>query len=90
MDEIYYPYPESEYNEGVLLDEYNDSWSLVSVNEGQDGEIYKKWGYPQRNRKPIDKVIPWKVKLGDDKREAARCLKFFLEKLVGRKVIFEE
>jgi len=35
-----------------------------------------------RSKAPIDKSLPWKIKLGH-KAEAIKVLKFFLEKLEG-------
>ena len=42
-----------------------------------------EWVFPQKrdgSREPIDKSLPWKIKLGP-KAEAIKMLKFFLEKL---------
>ena len=68
-------YPDSQYGEGVILDEYNGTFSLVLGNKGKDDKVYKKWGYPQgKDRGPIDKSLPWKIPLGDSISEAMETL----------------
>ena len=69
--------PDSEYHEGVMLDEYNGNWSLVSANKGKDGKVYLRWGFPQGlDRKPREKGVPWKVNLGTQE-QALKTLKYF-------------
>lgn len=44
-----------------------------------------EWVFPQkrdRSKEPIDKSLPWKIKLGP-KAEAIKALKFFIDKLEG-------
>jgi hypothetical protein len=44
-----------------------------------------EWVFPQKrdgSKEPIDKSLPWKIKLGP-KAEAIKALKFFIEKLEG-------
>ena len=50
-----------------------------------DCKIFTEWVFPQKkdgSKKPIDKSLPWKIKLGP-KEEAIKALKFFIEKLEG-------
>lgn len=72
---------DSEYGEGVLLDEYHGNWSLVSARKGGDGEIYMQWCYPQdKDRKPRNKSIPWKINFGS-KPNAEAILRYLLKTL---------
>jgi len=32
-----------KYNEGIALDEYNGTYSIVSCQKAQDGKIWPKW-----------------------------------------------
>lgn len=56
---------DDQYSQGIVLDEYNGKLSLCSANEGKDGKIYLQWCYPQRDKKPLPKSLPWKITLGD-------------------------
>ena len=81
-DEIFYEYESSQYGDGILLNEYRNEFSLVAAKR-RDGETYMEWVFPQKrdgSKEPIDKSLPWKIRLGT-KAEAVRVLKFFLEKL---------
>jgi len=53
------------YNEGILVDIYKNEYSLCVAEEGKDGNIYKRWIFPQvKDRQPGEKSIPWKITLG--------------------------
>jgi hypothetical protein len=80
--EIFLADPDSEYNDGAMLEEYKGVFSLVSANEAKDGTVYKKWGFPQKDKKPISQAIPWKVRLGS-KRQAVKTLQYFLDQLIS-------
>ena len=71
--------PGSEYGDGVMLDEFHGEYSLVASYKKKDGNVQMKWGYPQKSgeKKPIDKCIPWKVKLGN-LDQAINTLKYYL------------
>ena len=72
---------DEQYRNGVALEEHEGKISIVRANEGKDGGVYVKWGFPQgKDRGPIAKSIPWKVELGD-KEEAAAILNRFLIEL---------
>ena len=80
----FFKYEESEYGEGIELEEYNGVYSLVSAREN-DGKVYKQWGYPQGRGKgagPIEKCLPWKVKLGS-REEAVKVLNQLVFELGG-------
>jgi hypothetical protein len=65
-----------------LLNEYRREFSLVAAKR-KDGKIFMEWVFPQKrdgSKEPIDKSLPWKIKLGP-KAEAIKALKFFIEKL---------
>ncbi len=81
-DEVFYEYKSSQYGDGIVLNEYRNEFSLA-VAKRKDGKIFMDWVFPQKrdgNKEPIDKSLPWKIKLGP-KDEAIKVLKFFLEKL---------
>ena len=83
-DKYFYADPDSEYGEGVLLDEYNGKYSLVSARESKTGEIFMQWCFPQArdgSKKPIDKSVPWKVTPGD-KDAMVKMLQYFLDVLM--------
>ena len=83
-NETFYKYPSSAYGDGILLNEYRNEFSLVAAKR-KDGKAYMEWVFPQKrdgSKEPIDKSVPWKVKLGS-KAEAIAVLKFFLDKLQG-------
>lgn len=75
---------ETKYGEGVLLEEYNEEYSLIAASKGQgQGTIFKKWVFPQmKDRKPAEKALPWKVTLGGH-RQAIKALEYFLKHLKG-------
>lgn len=80
----FYKYESSSYGDGVLLDEYRGEFSLVAARR-KDDDIFMEWVFPQKrdgSKEPIDKSLPWKIKLGP-KAEAIKVLRFFLEKLEG-------
>ena len=75
--------PDSEWNEGVMIEEYNSVFSVVAATKSKtaEGTIYKKWGFPQnKDKQPIAKAIPWKVRLGS-KRRAVEVLQQLLDAL---------
>ncbi len=83
-DEIFYEYESSQYGDGVLLNEYRREFSLVAAKR-KDGKVFMEWVFPQKrdgSKEPIDKSLPWKIKLGP-KAEAIKTLKFFIAKLEG-------
>ena len=57
---------DEQYHNGVALEEYNGKLSLVRAYMAKDGEVRVKWGYPEKNKEPISKSIPWKVELGTE------------------------
>jgi len=77
-DKFFIKDEDSAYGEGILVDEYNNNWSLVSARKGKDGTVYMQWAYPQKrdgSKGPIDKSVPWKIKIGDSKAAAASRLR---------------
>jgi len=82
--EIFMPLPDSKWNEGVMLQKYGDTYSVISANTGQDGKNYMRWCFPQgKDREPIDKSIPWKIGLGN-RLAAIGILRQMLEALEGQ------
>lgn len=80
---MHYALPESKYNEAIIIEEYNGQWSLVLGRLGKDGEEYKKWCYPERDKKPLEKSVPWKIPIGGSKEEARETLKELWQALGG-------
>jgi len=84
-NETFYEYQTNNaYGDGILLDEYRNEFSLVSAKR-KEGKTYMEWVFPQKkdgSKQPIDKSLPWKIKLGP-KDEAIKALKFFLAQLEG-------
>ena len=81
-NEAFYKYPSSPYDDGILLNVYRNEFSLVAAKR-KDGKTYMEWVFPQKrdgSKEPIEKTVPWKIKLGS-KAEAIAVLKFFLDKL---------
>ena len=81
-DDTFYAAEGNQYGEGIMLNEYNGSFSLVSARKKED-KIYMEWVYPQKrdgSRQPMEKSLPWKITLGD-KEAAIQALRFFLKEL---------
>jgi len=80
MDE-FRQYPDGEtqnkYSRGLTLQEYKGAFYLVSSRRTEKGDIAFEWCYPQRDRAPMEKAIPWKIKLGDSRKEAFEMLANF-------------
>lgn len=83
-------FADSKWREGVQLEEYKGEYSIITARQGDD-KIYFKWGFPQgKDKKPIEKSLPWKVKIGQDKDEAVKVLKGLLAELEGQSPASEE
>ena len=85
-NEIFYEDKSSQYGDGILLDEYRGEFSLVAAKR-KDGKVFMEWVFPQKrdgSKEPIDKSLPWKIKLGD-KDAAIEALRFFIAELTGEK-----
>jgi len=72
---------DEKYNTGLVLDEYNGIFSLVSAF-GPKGDFTTKlrWGFPQKKEGPAEKAIPWKITLGN-RREAVEILTKIINEL---------
>ena len=75
--EVFMPFPNDEYNKGITLQEYAGSYWLISSRKTDDGRIIHDWCHPSRNKQPIEKSIPLKIKLGDSRQEAFNALAHF-------------
>jgi len=76
--------PGSEYGDSIILDEYNGTYSLVAGRQAKDDpdKFYTLWAFPQdKNRQPRDTAVPVKVKLGDNRVNAAKFLRQMADKL---------
>lgn len=69
-----------KYGSGVAIDEYQGEFSVVAAREGQDGEVYLRWVYPQlgKDRKPAEKAIPQKITLGNKQQAIQRLEQLLL------------
>lgn len=82
--EIFIEIPGSKYGEGIMLNEYNGEVSLVSARKGKgNGTNYMKWCFPERDKQPTEKAVPWKIKIGMGRKEAATVLQKILAELAG-------
>jgi hypothetical protein len=78
--EMFFKRENSEYNEGIIFQEYRDNFYLVSGGKGQHA-VWKKFCFPQRKDKtPTDTAIPMGVNLGN-RHEAIKMFKSFLKAL---------
>ena len=79
--EIFLQDKNSKYGDGILLEEYNESFSLYAAQKSNDGPIYKRWCKMKTGKDSyMDKDIPVQLRLGNQ-NEAIEKLKFFLEQL---------
>jgi len=86
MEPIFILNPESEYNDGVMLEYRNGEYSLVKARRGAGGTAYMDWCYPQgKDRMPGTKAIPWKIPLGN-KETALEILSQIAKALRGEDV----
>lgn len=56
-----------QYSSGVAVEEYKGTYSLISSYMSNSEEVKKKWGYTIKNDK-ADKMLPWKIELGERKQ----------------------
>lgn len=88
MVEIFYAIPDSKYNEGIFLEEYNGQIQLIAGRAGKEGKNYKKWALPQiydpatKQSKSGTKALPVSVNLGF-RDEAIFTLEKILKELRG-------
>lgn len=83
--EIFFEYPNDQYGQGIMLEEYNDRINLVSAQKAQgNGTVYKKWVFPQtKDRQPAEKAIPHKIYLGNNRESAIEMLRKIAIELKG-------
>jgi hypothetical protein len=56
---------DDQYRSGVCLNEYDGKISICSAHQDNDDTVYLDWIYPQtKDRKPSEKMLPWKITLG--------------------------
>jgi len=56
---------DEKYKTGIGVDVYKNEVNLCMAFENKEGEIFSNWIYPQgKDRKPIEKAIPYKLSLG--------------------------
>ena len=80
----------SKFNDGIMLQEYNGSWFLVSARkpENGNGTVYKQYGFKQDKDKQwltrddgTPRPFPWSVKIGADKDQAINFMTLLLRVL---------
>lgn len=70
-----------KYNQGILLDEYQNVYSLVSATQNKAGKVYSQWCKPKQGKDSYAKTdLPLGVRLGS-KVQAVKILENFLEAL---------
>ena len=84
MAETYMEIPGSKYNDIVILEEYRGDYALVKGFLGKDGNPVMSWCYPQKDKLPGKKSLPWKVPLGKNLADAIKALEYFIQELGGR------
>ena len=66
--EVFFRIEGGEYGDGVMLNKYGDSYSLVAAQESQKGgTVYKRWCKPifGKDRTVGEKSVPMGVKIGN-------------------------
>jgi len=48
-----------KYKIGIEIEEYDGQIGIVACQEGQDGKVYVRWVYAQRNKATVEKPIPY-------------------------------
>ena len=69
---------DKEHNRGVVLNEYNGDYSIVSANEDKAGKIWMDFGFKNVNGRDVK--LPLAGKLGN-KKQAADILRTMLAML---------
>ena len=66
--EIVIPIPNNEYGDAIIVNKYNDTYSLVAgfISKKEGATPVMKWCFPQGpDRAPKDKAVPWKITIGN-------------------------
>ena len=78
MSDNFIPLKDSSYGDGIVVDVYNGTISIVAAQTGKDDNAYMKWCHPQvgtfEERRPHDKAVPWKITLGENMQDAIDML----------------
>jgi hypothetical protein len=82
--EISFKLEGNEYGDCVILQKYGDNYSIISGYTNKETNTPgMRWGFPQdKDRKPREKSIPWKINLGNLK-SARSIFEQALEALPG-------
>ena len=76
-----------QYGNGIAVNEYNGSYSLVMVQQTDSGEIFMRWVYPAKGKQgPGEKVLPWKISIGESRADAVATLKLLINMVSGVEV----
>lgn len=79
MTDNYIP-TDTKYNRGVMLNEYQGEWSIVSAYEKQDGTIGVEFGSKEVGKEKKKVNLPLAGRLGD-RKQAADILRTMLAML---------
>ena len=74
---------DQQYNSGLCLDDYGNEISICKAHADSqnEDEIYLDWIFPQnKDRKPIEKSLPWKIVLGET-GQAVKILRYLADML---------
>jgi len=74
---------DEQWNQGIHLDEYNGTFSLISAKQKEDGRVFDDWCKVRKGQDAYtEKDLPMGVRLGD-KEQAVEVLKQFIKALEG-------
>ncbi len=75
--EVFIPYKDNGF-EGVLLNCYKESYSIIQAGKTPNGDVYMQWCFPKKkDGEPTDRPLPMMVNLGNE-YDAKRFLKKLL------------
>jgi hypothetical protein len=74
---------DEKYSNGVAIDDYKGNIKIVRAYKDKNGDIKAKWGFPEKDKRPLEKSIPWGIDLGS-RYEAAGTLAALLEILAPK------
>ena len=68
--EITIPIEGSDYDEVILLNKRGDKWQAILGRKSKKAEGTVMWQmcYPQYDKKPRDKAVPWNIPLGNSQQ----------------------
>jgi len=62
--EVFIDLPGNQYDECIFLDKYGEQYGLILGRKGNKGTNFKQWCFPEYQKKPREKAVPWRIPLG--------------------------